>query len=306
MKLETVNRFKDYDKEHCWQYDIRMSKLDEDLAKAGMTREDASNLKVDDFFFRYVDKSEVEECRKVKEFIEGNEWLSCLPNRPTHRFAAYHTATGIMAGAVVMATPNSFSHILGADNKDLEKLIARGACISWSPKGLGSWIIMKSIKWMAHNTTFRVFTAYSDPEAKELGTIYQACNFLYLGQQSGNQKQYYDPNNPKAGWFGDRTFRHKSKYAVYARNIGISKEQWKQWWGDYSPRWDLIPEDIRILLKQEEKNYIASCLSRDIPAKHKYAYIEGPSYKETKQLRELFKKLNPKIANLPYPKKRGK
>jgi hypothetical protein len=210
-----------------------------------------------------------------------------------------------MAGAVVMATPNSFSHILGADKKDLEKLIARGACISWSPKGLGSWIIMKSIKWMAHNTTFRVFTAYSDPEAKELGTIYQACNFLYLGQQSGNQKQYFDPNNSKAGWFGDRTFRHKSKYAIYARNIGISKEQWKEWWGDYSPRWDLIPEDIKILLKQEEKNYIASCLSRDVPAKHKYAYIEGPSYKETKQLRELFKKLNPKIANLPYPKKRG-
>ena len=48
---------------------------------------------------------------------------------------------------------------------------------------------MFSIKWMAKNTPFRAFTAYSDPEAKELGTIYQACNFYYIGQSSGSQSE---------------------------------------------------------------------------------------------------------------------
>lgn len=43
---------------------------------------------------------------------------------------------------------------------------------------------------MVKNTQYRLFTAYSDTEAKELGTIYQACNFYYLGKKSGAGYQY--------------------------------------------------------------------------------------------------------------------
>ena len=148
-----------------------------------------------------------------------------------------------MAGVVVMAIPNAFSNILGEGNQDKEALISRGACISWAPKNLGSWLITKSMQWMVQNTKFRAFSAYSDPEAKELGTIYQACNFYYLGSNFGSKFLYFDierkrkedriarietihavPENKrkkrsKQGWFSDREFRKKSKYRIYARNI---------------------------------------------------------------------------------------
>jgi hypothetical protein len=205
-----------------------------------------------------------------------------------------------------MATPNAFSHTLGKENKGLEKLISRGASISWAPKNLGSWLIMKSVKWMVHNTDYRFFTAYSDPEAKELGTIYQACNFIYLGQTSGTAKQYFDPNNEKAGWFSDRDFRKRSKYRKYAKNIGISKVQWDKWMKKYSPNWDVIPPEIKTKIKAEEKKYRESCLSRTVPPKHKYCYILGRTKGETKRLHNLFKKHNPKLYNLPYPQERGK
>ena len=46
--------------------------------------------------------------------------------------------------------------------------------------------------WMVKNTEFRLFEAYADPEAKELGTIYQACNFYYVGDNFGSDKLYFD------------------------------------------------------------------------------------------------------------------
>jgi hypothetical protein len=305
MKQEVYDRFKNYKKDHCWQYEIRQQNLEKDLLDADLTIKEYDNLRTDDFDFLYVDKENKAECEEIKQFIERHEWLGKLPARPTHRFIARLKKNGTIAGAIVMATPNSFSHILGKENRDKEKLISRGACISWAPKNLGSWLIMKSIKWMVKNTEFRMFSAYSDPEAKELGTIYQACNFIYLGQKSGTAKQYFDPNRPELGWFSDRDFRKKSKYRRYAERIGISYDTWKGYMKKYSPNWDIIPEEIKLRIKEEEKKYRESCLSRDMKPKHKYVYILGRTKKETKKMKKLFDTLNPKMVGLSYPTLRG-
>jgi hypothetical protein len=304
--MNPQDRFKDYQGDKCWQAYISEVNRDEDLRDAGLTEKEASMLRIDDFVFGYVDKENKELCKEVKEFIMRHEWLAKLPNRPTHRFTARLKKNGTLAGTIIMATPNAFSNLLGKENKDKEKLISRGACISWGPKNLGSWLIMSSVRWMAKNTDFRYFTAYSDPEAKELGTIYQACNFAYLGQTSGTAKQYLDPAHPEKGWFSDREFRKKSKYQRYAQAIGIDKTTWKGWMKKYSPNWEIIPEDIKVKIKAEEKKYRESCEARPVPAKHKYVCILGSSPGETKYYKRLFKKLNPKKANLPYPQERGK
>jgi len=303
--MNVHDRFKDFGKQHCWQYEVRLQNLAVDLEEASLTEEAAGQLRTSDFDFAYVDKTDKDQCTEIRRFIERHEWLGKLPNRPTERFTARLRGSQTLAGVVVMATPNAFSHMLGKENKNLEKLISRGASISWAPKNMGSWLIMNSIKWMVRNTVYRSFTAYSDPEAKELGTIYQACNFIYLGQTSGTTKQYFDKNNKKAGWFSDRDFRKKSKYKKYAENIGIDKVQWKQWMKKYSPNWDIIPAEIRIEIKKEEKKYREGCDSRLVPSKHKYCYILGRTKSETKQLHNLFKELNPKLYNLPYPRSRG-
>ena len=305
MKKEVYDRFKDYKKNHCWQYEIRQQNLIKDLQEAELTQEEYNNLRIEDFEFSYVDKANKEQCDEIKDFIERHEWLGKLPARPTHRFVARLKKSGQVAGAIVMATPNAFSHILGKENRDKEKLISRGACISWAPKNLGSWLIMNSIKHMVKHTEFRVFSAYSDPEAKELGTIYQACNFIYLGQKSGTAKQYFDSKRPDLGWFSDRDFRKKSKYKLYAQNIGLTLEEWKGYMKKYSPNWEIIPEDIKINIKKEEKKYRESCSVRDMKPKHKYIYILGRTKKETKKLKKLFDKHNPGVLELAYPRERG-
>ena len=224
-----------------------------------------------------------------------------MPTRPTHRFIA--TYKGKLAGVVVMATPNAFSNLLGNENKHLEKLISRGACISWSPKNLASALIMYSVRYMVKNTEFRFFTAYSDTEARELGTIYQACNFIYLGQSSGAKYSYNDPNGSNDEPFSDRLFRKSSFIRRKAVEAGIS---WKSDW-HYGDKiiWGKIPDNIANQIKEAIKNYQDSCERRSILPKHKYVYILGPTKSETNKLKEIFNGLNPRLVNQAYPKIRG-
>ncbi len=310
MKQEVYDRFKDYKKNHCWQYEIRQQNLIKDLQEAELTQKEYNNLRIEDFEFSYVDKTNKEQCDEIKQFIERHEWLGKLPIWLTHRFTARLKKNDALAGVIIMATPNSFSNILGEENKNKEKLISRGACISWAPKNLASWLITKSIKYMVKNTEFRAFSAYSDPEAKELGTIYQACNFIYLGQKFGAGSQYLDPDNPKRGWFGSSGFADRSQIVRYAKKLGIEwQPEWYKMMGkkkNYRKvNWKTIPEDISKQLKQERKAHQERCSKRKSPTKHKYIYILGRTKKETKKLKKLFDKHNPGVLELVYPRERG-
>ena len=44
-------RLSEYDKPHCFQFDIRQRNYEEDLFYSGMTREEAESLRVSDFRF---------------------------------------------------------------------------------------------------------------------------------------------------------------------------------------------------------------------------------------------------------------
>ena len=266
-----------------------------------MTYNEVSKLRVSHFEFSYISKENKRMCEQIKIFILRHEWLGKMPHRPTHRFVA--TYKGQLAGVIVMATPNAFSHLLGRENRDKEKLISRGACISWSPKNLASSLVMFSVRWMVKNTSYRYFSAYSDTEARELGTVYQACNFIYLGQNSGARFEYYDPHAFDKGWFSDRRFRKISSYKKYALDLGI---HWRSDWskGDHI-YWEQIPKDVVTQLKKASKVYQAHCQHRRIPRKHKYIYILGKTKRETKRLFRLFRENNPDKQNLAYPKIRG-
>lgn len=223
-----------------------------------------------------------------------------MPRRPTHRFIA--TYQGHLAGVVVMATPNSFSNLLGVENRHLEKLISRGACISWSPKNLGSALVMFAIRWMVRNTEFRFFTAYSDTEARELGTIYQACNFIYLGQSSGAREEYFDPEDPSKDWFSDRQFRKTSQIRRYARELRIG---WRpEWSSPDKVQWEKMPKEVAALIKEQARRYRRRCERRSLHAKHKYVQILGRNRRETENLRALFQEKNPDLFGIPYPKVR--
>ena len=91
-----------------------------------------------------------------------------------------------------------------------------------------------------------------------------------------------------------------------AKAIGIDKQTWKGWMKKYSPDWTLVPPQIKVEIKAEEKKYRETCSKRLVPAKHKYCYILGRGKKETKFLLAKFAENSPNKQNIPYPTIRGK
>jgi len=283
----------------CWQYLIREETLEEDIKAHNLTQETLSSLRVGDFSFSHIDKKD-EKVPLVKEFIHRYEWLGSMGQFPTHRFVSMYN--DIVCGAMVFSIPNAFSKLLGDGTHEIERLIARGACSSFTPKNLASNLIMKSIKWMVKNTRFRLFVAYSDPDAGELGTVYQACNFYYIGNTSGASYKCYDPEHPEWGWFSDRRFRTRSSYKVFARENGI--EWQKDWTKNSSVVWGNMPEGVEVILRNVSRECSKRSLKKKQTPKHKYAYVLGKDKRETKELRKIFERRNKKLIRA-YPKVRG-
>lgn len=288
-------RLNNYAETHCFQYDIRLKNRQEDLLYSGLTEEDVCKMHVDDFAFEIAKTDD--EIKKCYNFIKRQEWLGTIAQYTTHCFYAKYR--DIYAGVILMGVPNAFSKVIGEDTYKYERLISRGACISWSPKNLASCLLMWSIKWMVHNTDYRVFSAYSDPTARELGSIYQACNFYYLGNNYGTTTRYINPYTNKI--VSDRLFRQKTAYKKYAERLGI--EWGKDWIVNNKINWDSIPIEIATKLRKESKNVQRQSKTIEYPSKHKYLFILGKDKRETNRLRNMFLSQN-KIY--PYPKERGK
>jgi hypothetical protein len=291
---DLINRMEEYTQEHCWQYDIRINNLQKDMELSGLPTTEIEKVRVSDIQIKNITDKSVH--KDMIAFIQKHEWLGNISQYPTHWFCAYYK--GLIVGVLILNQPNAFSKLLGEDTPELERLISRGACISWSPKCLASFMIMWSIKWMVKNTKYRLFTAYSDPTAFELGTVYQASNFYYLGQKSGAAKRYINPYTGKL--VSDRYFRQKTAYKKYAQELGI---KWKKDWNHSTGmQWSNVPQDIEKKLRDfsKEKQKLSEC--HTFPPKHKYAYLLGNNKKETKDLRSIFLGRN-KVR--PYPKERG-
>lgn len=287
-----LQRLNTYHSEHCWQYEMRVSNLQEDLQLLpdGV---DYTKLQISDFSFRPLESSS--DKQEAAKFIKRHEWLGKLAMHTSHYFGAFYN--GVLAGVVTMGVPNAFSKVIGDGTQDVERLISRGACISWSPKGLASHFVMWCIKWAVQNTPYRVFSAYSDPTAKELGTIYQACNFYYIGKSFGGTSKYISPYS--GNLVSDRVFRVRSYYKRYAQDLGI---EWQDSWskGD-KVYWDNMPNGVEQALKEYGKHLQSTSKKVIVPSKHKYVYILGKDKRETRELRNKFLH---ETKVFPYPKER--
>lgn len=292
--ISLLEQIKAYDKDYCFQYQRRLDTYEEDKEKYGWSDEDIKKIKLSDFDYRPLttDKEKLD----ATNFIKRYEWLGTIGSYPTHWFGAYYN--GILGGVIIMGMPNAFSKMLGENTKDIERLIARGASASWCPMNLGSNFLMWCIKWMVKNTKYRLFTCYSDPQAKEKGSIYQALNFYYLGRKSGTTVRCINPYN-KEKIVTDRAFRARSFYKRYAKDLHI--EWQKDWNNNQKILWENIPDDIEKRLRDYSKKMYEGSEKIEFPSKHKYAFVLGKDKRETKALRKLFIENN---KTYPYPKER--
>lgn len=249
----------------CHQYLIRLKTEKEDKS-AGFP----FDLRASDF---QLNKEEI--TLEIRKFIERYEWLGTLGWHVKWAFTARWN--GKLAGVVLISEPTKYSKF--TDPKK-EALIQRGACSSWAPKNLNSRLVMFACRWMSKNTEKRLFVAYSDPKAGEIGTIYQACNFKYLGSSFGRKKSYILQNGKRVG---KRYFTRTASMKKWAKESNIS---WDKSWTKENGYQNLskIPEDIKTKLYEVARLHASECSMEVEPTKGKYLLILGSSKKEQKLL----------------------
>lgn len=269
------------------QYKLRQETLTEDLSSLDF---DPSVITTKDFKLSYEEFS-----TDISNFIKRYEWLGTVGVYPKWVFTARYK--NILCGVVLFNEPNAYSKVLGVDTPIYEALIQRGACISWSPKGLASRLIMYGCRYLVKNTKKRCFVGYSDSEAGEIGTIYQACNFEFLGSKFGASTLYTHPEFKKGNPFSSQVLRRTSTLRWWAKKHSIIMD--KSWLKDNGFK-DLsaIPEDIKIQWREWQKNIVLESTSIKQSKKGKYVYVLGRTKIDQKNLNKL-KAYTPK----PYPKR---
>lgn len=225
--------------------------------------------------------------REHINFIKKYEWLGKIGWAVKWCFTARHE--GKLAGVVLMSQPT-----MATKYKEYEALIQRGAASSWAPKNLNSALVMWSCRWMVSNTPKRLFTCYSDPSAGEIGTIYQACNFMYLGTGWGVKTGVQLPSGKVVS---KREFSKTSAMKRWAKELGI---EWKKEWCKPNGYQDLsaYPPEVRESLLRRAKEEGDKYPAAKQESKGKYALVLGKNRREEKQLKALLV-----FKTFPYPKR---
>lgn len=260
----------------CHQRLIREKFLNEDLANLPTG---FSHLKASSF-----DLQEEKITNEIINFIKKYEWLGTLGSTPKWCFTARFK--GYLGGVALITEPNSYSKILGQNTRQYEALIQRGACASWTPKNLASRLIMFSCKSLVHTTSKRLFVAYSDPEANEIGTVYQSCNFDFLGYGFGAKYNYTSKDYKNGSPFSRQTLSRTSTLKNWCRDNGVTfKKDWLKENGfkDISK----IPSEILYDWKLWQKKIIKNSNKIIKSSKGKYAIILGKNKKEINFLKTL-------------------
>jgi hypothetical protein len=169
---------------------------------------------------------------EAKALIVRYEWLRSMP-AGTRACYGLRAPSGELAGVVVFAegpVPES-GDICGREHRDLTICLARGACVHWAHPHAASFLISHACKLAAAQFGWKVFYAYSDPTAGEIGTVYQACNWLYLGEGVGRSK-----GRGRLRFFNRRERRWRSERVLRKRRLKLAElRSHPDWIPDFTP-----------------------------------------------------------------------
>jgi hypothetical protein len=230
------------------------------------------------------------EAEEAAAFITRYEYLGTV-GHPAARYCARNEFGEVAAVAMLSHPPNVQSagicralnprNLSCEDNACLATVVCyqRGACAHWAHEHTASWFIPRVLAMASRDHGWKIFYAYADPEAGEIGTIYQACGWLYIGQGPGRRIirgearsrlkfRHYDWAADK--WVTDRAF--------YRRGLSMAVDVGR-----------INGRGIRSVRRPWE--------ARETKAKGKYVMFTG----DRRERRELLRALRYPV--LPYPKR---
>jgi hypothetical protein len=178
---------------------------------------------------------------------------------------------GVMGGDV--------GNICGSALADRTVCLMRGACVPHAPKDAASFFTRHACRQAYKDFGWEIIFAYSDTvDAGEMGTIYQACNWWYVGEDLGRPAgsfhvDYQSPDGSQI--VTSYKLNHQGREKKFMRSLGWTPEdgQMRPWLVAHG--WTPI------------KRF----------GKKKWVWFEGPRKEELTTLC--------RYKPLPYPKRMG-
>lgn len=213
----------------------------------------------------------------AKAIIDRYEWLGTLGSSSLFYGLMFgHHCAGVCCVAIRgsgTAGPTT-GRKFGLDQKHIATL-ARGACVHWAPSGANSKLVSWTAKRVGGDGIAKIMLAYSDSDAGEVGTIYQACGWTYIGTtQRPSDGEYVSPkgrvlNSQSIGAWARRCSMTYSAYKteLIKRGWRTQKSNPK---GIYAVVLDKKDENLLRLLSRLAKPYPkrAESIGSDAPANH--------------------------------------
>ena len=148
-----------------------------------------------------IKKAELREVdlRTAAGVITEYEYLGTMPNAPIKAYAIYWD--GAIGGVIVfgaVSPPSVARSVVSGELSQKVIQLARGACVHWAHPHAASKLIAFGLSEIG-KLGYRVVIAYSDPDAGEIGTVYQATNWIYCGL-TAKRPDYLRPDGTR--WMG--------------------------------------------------------------------------------------------------------
>lgn len=197
--------------------------------------------------------------KQAAEIILKYEWLGTM-GRPQAAYGLWLPVGGVytLAGAMCFgfATGSQAGNVCGSAYSTKAIALERGACVHWAPKNAASWFVSRAVTAASRDRGWVIFYAYSDPEAREVGTIYQACNWLYLGIGPGHGPTRELWSRPDGIKVSSRALRYRGLSSDEAVAAGWRKEvvpaRGKYVWFEGTPK---LKKKLRRLLVHPPQPY---------------------------------------------------
>jgi hypothetical protein len=151
---------------------------------------------------------------QAQAIIERHEWLGTMPVSVRHCYGLFFGER--LAGAVVYADETGENlgvwDAYGFTGKII--CLARGASEPWAHEHSGSKLIRGSMRLLPRK--FKVITATADETGGELGVLYQAAGFDYVGLMSAGGARF-QATDAEGNVLSDRQCRQQYKTASVPR-----------------------------------------------------------------------------------------
>ena len=183
---------------------------------------------------RRITRAEAESVILKYEWLAGDPLNKAPMGYGIKAYYGLFLGDELLGANCIGTAGGQIANICGEDYSKKTVTLARGACVPHAPKNAASFFITHTCRQAFKDFGWEIFFAYSDHQAGEIGTVYQAANWFYLWARGWDEETerargaHYNYLSP------DKTKLVKS----YQLNHDKDRKFMKSTGWDASPRFD--------------------------------------------------------------------